>query len=219
LATSAQSIIKRVVGTLQDPTHERWKVDELVRFLNDGQLEIVAARPDTTATTAVISLGVGARQSIPTTAVKLLAVQHNASGRRRAVSLVDKQLLDAQVPGWQSMTASTEVVHYTHDLREPRTFYVYPPAANGAAVEASYTAMPTAVAEPTQGEAASITNVSGDIGVPDIFANALTDYVLYRAYMKDAETNNPQLAQVHYQQFTALLGAEINAAMVVAPKD
>ncbi|MFW9595551.1 MAG: DUF6682 family protein, partial [Macromonas sp.] len=40
MAISAQSIIRRAVETLQDPTSIRWPVPELVRYLNDGQREI-----------------------------------------------------------------------------------------------------------------------------------------------------------------------------------
>ena len=36
---AAQSIVRRVVETLQDNTSVRWPVNELVRYLNDGQRE------------------------------------------------------------------------------------------------------------------------------------------------------------------------------------
>jgi hypothetical protein len=49
----------------------------------------------------------------------------------------------------------------------------------------------------------------------DIFANALLDYVLYRASTKDAEqAANAQRAVAHYQAFQNALGvsAQVNAA-------
>ena len=55
MALTAQSIVQRVVGMLQDTTSIRWPVNELVRWLNDGQREVVAYRPDSMNTTATMT--------------------------------------------------------------------------------------------------------------------------------------------------------------------
>ena len=56
------------------------------------------------------------------------------------------------------------------------------------------------IAEPADG--ALYTAVTGDLGVPDIYANAVQDYVLYRAYTKDSEyAGNAARAQAHYAAF------------------
>jgi hypothetical protein len=45
--------------------------------------------------------------------------------------------------------------------------------------------------------------LSDNLDVPDVFANAVMNYVLYMAYMKDAEyAGNSQRAANHYQLFT-----------------
>jgi len=45
---------------------------------------------------------------------------------------------------------------------------------------------------------------NGTLSIPDIYANAIMNYVLYMAYMKDAEyAGNAQRAGSHYQLFTA----------------
>ena len=64
MALTAQSIVQRVVGMLQDTTSIRWPVNELVRWLNDGQREVVAYRPDSMNTTATMTLSAGTRQSL-----------------------------------------------------------------------------------------------------------------------------------------------------------
>ena len=56
MTTAAQSIIRRVVETLQDTTSVRWPVAELVRYLNDGQREVVLYRPDSMVTNATVTL-------------------------------------------------------------------------------------------------------------------------------------------------------------------
>jgi hypothetical protein len=216
MTISAQSIIKRVIGTLQDTTSIRWPVDELVRYLNDGQREVVTHRPDSTSTTTTHALTTGSRQSLPTNGAKLIEVIRNASASKRAVRLTNREILDAQLPGWHAQSGAVEIVHFMFDPREPRTFYVYPPAAPGAALEIIYASLPTNVPEPAPG--AEYTAVTGDLSVPDIHANAVQDYVLYRAYTKDSEyAGNGQRAQAHYGAFANALGMEIKATVGVAP--
>ena len=217
MAVTAQSIILRVVTTLQDSTSIRWAANELVRYLNDGQREIAMLRPDSTATTASLTLSAGAKQSIPTAATKLVDVLRNTSGTKRAVRFTTRALLDSQVPSWYNLTGVTEIQHYMYDVRDPRVFYVYPPAASsGASVEIVYSAVPTAVTEPSNG--ATYTDVSGNIGLPDVYANALADYILYRAFTKDSEFgNNVTRAQNHYSAFSSALGADLTTTSNVAP--
>jgi hypothetical protein len=60
--------------------------------------------------------------------------------------------------------------------------------------------------------------VSGNISLPDIYGNALGDYVLYRAYTKDSEyAGNAQRAVAHYTAFANALGIEIKGTLAVAP--
>ena len=214
---SAQSVIRRCVETLQDNTSIRWPVGELVRYLNDAQREVILYRPDAAVTNAPVTLVAGSRQSLPSGGTKLVEVVRNSTGTKRAVRMVNREILDAQLPGWHAQTGVTEVLHYMYDPREPRIFYVYPPAAaSGASVEVTYASVPADIAEPADG--ALYTAVSGNIGVPDIYGNVVQDYVLYRAYTKDSEyAGNAARAQAHYAAFANALGVEIKATVAVAP--
>lgn len=218
MTTTAQSVILRAATTLQDLSAVRWSTAELVRYLNDGQRDIVLVRPDATATLASLTLAAGARQVIATAGAKLLEVIRNTSGTKRAIRLVDRKLLDAQNSSWYSLTGVTEIKHYMFDPREPRVFYVYPPAASsGASVEMVYSAYPSDITEPSAGTTYSA--VSGNISVQDIFANALDNYILYRAYSKDTESVNPAAAAAYYQLYQSLLSTELSGTTGVAPKD
>ena len=214
---TAQSIIRRCVETLQDNTSIRWPVSELVRYLNDAQREVILYRPDAAVTNASVPLVTGSRQNLPAGGTKLVEVVRNSAGTKRAVRMVNREILDAQLPGWHAQTGVTEILHYMYDPREPRVFYVYPPAAaTGAAVDLSYASMPADIAEPSEG--ALYTSVTGNLGVPDIYGNAVQDYVLYRAYTKDSEyAGNAARAQAHYGAFTNALGVEVKATVAVAP--
>lgn len=219
MTTTAQAVLQRVVITLQDQAAKRWPTAELVRYLNDGQRDIVLVRPDATSTMATMTLAGGARQTIPSVGAKLLELIRNSSGTKRAIRLTDRTILDAQVPDWYSKTGVTEIKHYTFDPREPRVFYVYPPAASsGASVEMVYSAYPAEITEPNS--TALYTDVTGNVSVQDIFVNALTNYILYRAFSKDSENaSNAQLATSFYQLYQSMLGIELSGTTGVAPKD
>lgn len=212
----AQSIIRRVVETLQDNTSIRWPIAELVRYLNDGQREIILYRPDAMVTNASMTLATGSRQNLPSNGTKLIEVIRNTAGTKRAVRLTNREILDAQTPGWHGLAGAADILHFMFDPRDPKVFYVYPPASSAASLEIIYSALPTDVGEPADG--ALYTAVAGNIDVPDIYGNAIQDYILYRAYTKDSDyAGNAQRATAHYATFANTLGSEIKATVMVGP--
>lgn len=218
MTISAQSIIRRATDTLQDVTSVRWAVNELVRYLNDGQREIVLHRPDSMATTATVTCVAGTKQSLPSGGAKLIDITRNlASGStKRGVRMINREILDSQVPSWHNLTGNIETLHFMYDPRDPRVFFVYPPALTTTQLEVVYAAYPADITEPADG--AVYTAVSGNIALPDIFANALLDYILFRAYNKDSEyAGNSQRSQGHYAGFATAIGIEVQATVGVAP--
>jgi hypothetical protein len=108
---------------------------------------------------------------------------------------VQREALDSQTPDWHNPAATgsaahgVNVKHYIYDDEDPRNFYVYPGVAGNAFMEIVYSANPATVA------------LSDNLGVPDIYANAVMNYVIYMACMKDAEAGNQTRAGAHYQLF------------------
>jgi hypothetical protein len=138
----------------------------------------------------------------------------SATGKR-AIRIVNVDILNTQEPDWNDPTVSgdaqhgTVVKHYIFDEDDPRNYYVYPGVNGNAYVEIVYSAAPTDLA-----------STSATISVDDIYANAIIDFVLYRAYMKDAEyAGNAQRAQNHYQLFTASIGQGGQSAMLLDPNN
>lgn len=203
MAVSVQSVIDRVQATLQDTTGVRWPVvGELVLWVNDAQREIALLKPDASAKNTTITLATGTKQDLPSDGNRLLRAVRNMSAASggtggRAVRLVQREILDAQSPSWHDPTvtgdaAHTAIVkHYVYDEQNPRNFYVYPGISGDAYLEIIYSANPSTVA---QGD---------NLDIPDIYANAVMNYVLYMAYMKDADyAGNSQRAASHFQLFT-----------------
>ncbi len=225
----AQSLVRRAVDTSQDNTSIRWPLREFVRYLNDGQREIILYRPDAMATNANITCVSGTKQTLPANGTKLIEVIRNnpAGAGGRVVRLTNREILDAGSPGWHLNTPSAEILHFMYDARDPKVFYVFPPATTAAKLDIVYSANPTDIALPAEGASLPTDSLSdntspsvvlGTISVPDIYANALVDYMLARSYMKDADyAGNAQRAQNHYALFANALGIEIKATLSVAP--
>jgi len=218
MAVTVQSVIDRVQTTLQDTTGIRWPVaDELVLWVNDAQREIALLKPDASATNDTITLVTGTKQTIPSAGNRLLRVVRNMSAAtggtgKRSIRLVSREILDAQTPDWHDPTVSgdaahTSVVkHYMYDEQDPRNFYVYPGVSGSAYVEIVYSANPSTV------------TASDDLSIPDIYANAVMNYVLYMAYMKDAEyAGNSQRAANHYQLFSASVTGKAQVDLITTP--
>lgn len=224
MTTTAASVAQRIVGLTQDTSSIRWPANELVRFINDGQREIIKARPDALNITATGTLAAGTRQdldaifTVAPLPLKLIEITRNmaATSTKRAVRQCQRNILDAQIPGWHNLTQSVNVVHFTHDIRDPKTFYVYPPSTALAQLEIMYAAYPTDVTEPADG--ATYADIAGNISVADIYAADLVDYVLYRCYEKDASyAGNAARSAKHYAAFAQSLGVELNATAQVSP--
>jgi hypothetical protein len=216
MTTTAQSIIRRAVEIAQDVSSIRWPISEVCRYYNDAQREIVLQRPDAMATNAALTLAAGSKQALPAQGIKLIEVVRNTAGG--AVRLTNREVLDAQIPGWHTLTGVTAIKHFMYDARDPKTFYVYPPAAGaGASLDIVYAANPTDIAEAADGGTFS-TVATTTFAMPEFFAGPMVDYILYRMYSKDADyAGNAARAQAHYAAFANALGLEIKATVMVAP--
>jgi hypothetical protein len=218
MSVTVQSVIDRVQTTLQDTTGVRWPVvSELVLWINDAQREIALLKPDSSAKNETVTLVTGTKQTIPSGGNRLLRAVRNMSAAsngtgKRSVRLVSREVLDAQTPDWHDPTvggdaAHTSVIkHYIYDEANPRNFYVYPGVSGASYLEIIYSANPSAVAQ------------SDNLDIPDIYANAVMNYVLYMAYMKDAEyAGNSQRAANHYQIFTASVTGKGQVDAITTP--
>lgn len=214
--TTAASIVLRAQTALQDASGVRWPATELVGHLNDGQRELSRLRPDLTAALRTLTLVEGFYHALPAEYAALISIPNNTTGTRKRITKVDLMQLDAVDPAWRNKTPAATVLHFMHDMRDPRSFYVYPPVAAGTQVTAAVSEYPTDVPAPT---GATSTTVSGNVAFTDQWADALLNFVLYKAYSKDAEFGgNAQLAASYLGLFNAAVGSQLQSATAVASK-
>jgi hypothetical protein len=203
-------LIVRAQTLLQDEDSVRWTVAELQYWLNDAYKETIGLRPDVNTQTAEYTCVAGPRQVITGSfpnAIRLVEVVRNlaSTSNKTSIRLTDRRSLDTQQRSWYAETPTTSVELYMFDPRTPKEFLVYPPATTAARLEVIYSILP----EDHTLTAAQLVNpaTAETIRIDDIFATALFDYMLYRAFSKDAEqTAMMQRAVAHYQAFQNALG-------------
>lgn len=202
MTVATQNIVNRVRRLLQDAEGTRWIDAELVDWVNDAQREVVLLKPDASAVTESFACATGTKQMLPAGAVTLLDVTRNLAGTQRAVRYVSRHVLDSELPTWHAATPSAEIRHFVFDERQATTFYVYPPAVATTPIEVVYAKSPTD------------TTLAGNLTLPDVYANIVADYVMYRALSKDADYAGNQDLALSYQSryMAALTGKEAQEA-------
>lgn len=201
--TTVASILTNVGNLLHDTGNVRWTASEITSWLNEGQREIVALKPNAYVRSVATALVAGTKQSLPADGVYLLDVTRNlgtdGATPGKAIKTISREALDNMVPDWHAVKyANATVKHFMYNKDDPTRFYVQPPqpASGQGYVELVYGALPA--------------DVATYITVDDIYAVALTNYALSRAWDKDSEFGaNKALAQMYYEKFRAsVMGKE-----------
>lgn len=216
-------IIRRVEDVLQD-SNIRWPRTELQNWLNESYLAITLLRPDANAKSGTFTCAAGTRQVVTAqfpSALRLLDVTRNlaAASTKRVIRLVARSVLDDQRPTWHAETGTVNIQHFTYDPRQPKEFFVYPPATTSAQIEVVYADAPGAhtLTEDALDPYGSNTEV---IKLDDIYMSPIIDWVLYRAYSKDAEYGaNEARAAAAYNAFNSALGNKTQVDAAIAPNN
>lgn len=212
LATRVSEINSRVSAILNDGDAERmrWPLEERMDWINDAVSEIALVRPAAVARTARATLKYGAHQELPEDGLALFDVVRNitADGKPgRAITRTDRHLLDSAEPDWYGRKPSSVVRHYTSDDRDPKSFYVYPPAEIGTQVEIFVAVVP-----------ARVSSLDADLAIDRTYISPIVSFVVYRALAKDSEYANGVVAAAHLQAFNEAIGARNEVSLAVGPK-
>lgn len=219
MSITLQEVFTRARYTLHDAASVRWPLPELLDYANDGVREMALHKPTIFTDHVELPLQRGVWQVIPGTYHHLVSITRNLAsldatvagrqGGRAVLALPSFQALENLIPSWSSpgVTAeSKEIDSFVRDIRDPRAFHVYPPNDGTGLVEAIVAVTPADLDAPeTPDDIASYEAL--EVGISRIYLNALTDYVLYRCYAKDANMpGSAQRAASHRQLFDAALG-------------
>ena len=204
--TLAELITKASV-ILQDRDHARWSRADLLDYINDAQRQIVVVRPDAGAKNEAFACANSSKQSLPAEGLKLLAIRRNVGGN--AITPVAQETLDFQMPGWHQYPATEGVEHYVYDPIDPKNFYLFPVPDADHEIEIVYSADPEKLA--TEADDATIS-------IDDIYANVILDFMLFRAYQKDATYGDMGKAGAYLSSFNQALGVKTQTDAALAQR-
>ncbi len=212
-------LLTRAAIILQDDDHVRWPLPELVKWLNDALHAVVLAKPSASSLSVALSLIAGTLQSLTNAShLALLRIPRNlvAAGPPRIggriIRPTTREVLDASQPSWHDPTEvpyKKEVRQYVYDEASPREFYVYPGNLGTGLIEAVVSVLPTQLA--ASGDPDTIGSYATELGLPEPWAVALLDFVLYRAFAKDDVAADVSRSRLHYQAFASAVGVKVQA--------
>ena len=190
-------LITRAKITAQDVDFVQWPEAEWLSWYNECLLSLASARTDAGAETRTVTIVAGSMQNLPEDANKLIEVVRNHTSGR-VIRFIDRKILDEQHPDWHKRT-DTEPLYYSYDTSVPNVYYLFP-SVTGAAHKVDIV-----IAKSPPAATSSDTEMS----VEDWFAPAIVDYILYRAYLKNAEyTNDLNRSEYFRRSFYERLGVE-----------
>lgn len=206
---NVEELTDRIIATLRDETEDSWASEAIYDVILEAEKVIVNFRPDASATDHEFECQVGFKQDISVLTNPaphaLLDVKYNTDGSGapgRSVRMVSRANKDAADPMWRTKTAATTIKEYMFDQREPMLFYTSPPAAAGAHLQISFSAIPEAYGTVS---ASTVTTVSS------IYEPMLLEWALYRLFGHDVEGSvNISRSQQHLQNFQSQMGIKLS---------
>ncbi len=243
--TLVRDLLFRASSQLNDlsPQFTRWKQRELVDACNDGQRAIAKYIPSSSARVDAVKLVAGSKQSIELilaasiipgngaaaanvngtyfqTAIRNMGANGATPGN--VVRVIDREVLDTGTPDWHVPPTGTYagVRGVVFDPRFPKIFYVWPavPAGTTWWLEQSMLADPVLVPHAAEDTYVWTGSDATATSIDDKYVDDLLNYIMARAFMKDAEwAANPAMAQNYTSLFVGSINVQVAALTGVNP--
>lgn len=204
----ARNLIDDALVILHD-SGVRFPKSQLLEWLNAAQREVCIHRPDALTVNDSFTTAAQAKQSLPADGLRLIEVDHDET-TLKPIHVVPRDDLDVHVIGWRSEEGDPE--QYVYDLRDPKNFYLYPHPTDLRDISIVYAKSPTTIV------IADFDTDVQTIELDDIYANAILDYLLYRAFSKDSDRRDPQKAGTHYNSMMQSLGVKTKVDSAMHPQ-
>jgi hypothetical protein len=199
VSTKVRDLIDRLLTAVNDPDADSWSAPELIQYLNEGLNTLALIAVDQFTVVDTVQLVPGTRQTLPSDGVKIMRVNRGVyvdDSIGPAVREVSLRAFTEHYPEWHT-AASDVVAEWAPDPNEPTTYWVNPPQddVTPAKAEIEYVRKPDYV------------DVGQALPTDPAYDAALIEFILYRAYSKDADyAGQDGRAQGHYMKFKELSG-------------
>lgn len=221
----ARVVVESAAKILQDETGTKWPKDEVLRWFNEAQRQVVLLRPDSAAITEGIRLVAGSLQSIPPGGWRMLDILYNlgidGSTPGDIITLCERNILDTQIRGWRYLNPSAAVVHWIYDDRVPGVFHTFPPqpGTGQGVVLLQYSKSPApATMVQVANELGVVGTVDTVITLDDVYQPALLDMTVYRCLCKQQAYVAQGLDQVYWGRAMQSLGLKTEVDKAFSPK-
>ena len=183
---------------------EGWTKENLLNWYNLGASKTVALAPEANMIFESMRLATGVKQSIPASRIAIIDVTRNmgADGNTpgAGITKTDIRILTAYDRSWITATASATIKNWAPESLT--AFYVSPPADGNSYVEIKVAAVPTKVVYDAGGLWQNAL-----VGVAERYVDAVFNWILFRAYQKDADyPGNDQRASTFHNEFLLACG-------------
>lgn len=178
-------------GILNDPDGVRYSDADLLQYANDAldQMAILVPQEFTENIFHFLTAYQHEQELSAATSVAFVGVVNDGVGA--PVTQADLSTLDLFDPGWRTrISGAGRPKHWAPVVGRPRVFAVYPIAPLGTTgIWVRHVAKP--------GEYAA----AADTGVSERFSDAISDYIVYRACLREDETSDRRLADMALNSF------------------
>jgi len=206
----ASEIITDLRKALHDPDGVRWADKTLLGLITKAQRHLVMLRPDASSVVERVELTSGStRQDVPDQGRFIGLVRNiNADGSPgMAITPVDRVSLDEINLAWHGEPPSEVIDNYAFEEKVPTVFWVSPAPAAGVRVELEFSRRPP-----------KLESLEQKLIVPDIFADPLEDYVLYRCWARsNSSSSSWQKGMECLRQMYVAIGEEAKARLLISP--
>jgi hypothetical protein len=182
----------------------RFPQDELIGYLNEALAQLAIAKPTLFRTLTTLTLGAGAQQLLPDSieSVEDIIFNVNPDGSLGAPVLPGAFNLERTYGKGVCITEPYSVRSFASLPSSDQFFFVDPPVPPGTTVrvQALVTLAPQVVTTPE-------TPIDLPNASPLTYRNHLKDWMLYRAFSKDTESQTSATnAQQHFKSFYQAVG-------------
>ena len=196
-------LLDKISGLLGDADpaapFTRFPKDTLIQYIHEAETEISVVRPEALAVTVEVPLAVGDIQRLPEEYQCLRDAHDSINGKARSrVTKSDYRYARMFQPVIRSRDLDYDPVRnfqvrtFTPHPVDDALFYVEPPVPPGASVRLNA----TVIRRPVRLTSA---DTARTIAIREEFEALVTDWVLYRAYGSDHESNTAREMSKHHR--------------------
>lgn len=201
MAFTPQDVITEVRRAVQD-TAIPYRYDDahMLGVVNQALRRICLLRPDLFSYITTMACVSGTLQTAPSDSVRFMEVIQNAAGHN--VNEVNRDAVDLMFNSWQVGTPDT-CTNWMRHVRNPNTFFVYPPSPAGQILTIEYARCPATYA------------ITDSITSPqDAYFPCVVDCCVYLLEAVDNEHVNSGRAKQFYDTFMQQLGMTVQTKVV-----